>query len=796
MPQHLIERTVLALDTGDLADVWGLQEEISQLFQDRAIPELERLFDRSRDRCLDQVVVDLGTLDRRFLADQFLTKLLAALRQVLQEEESVQPVRDRAGSDREALLYFLRHGRLPWWATSAVWSQWLERWEAVLDQIHWGSTLSPTLQQRLIAQFPEAFRHRLLKQLQPTWTGWNTLLAQGRDLMRSLGLSSSAIQQLERQAWQLLLAELAPDQPSLPVARWMRQWLAQLIVAYRQTVAPDLLQQQPDFVDRQLRNVLTQQPQRSQWLTALDQIAPTPSTPLTDLEVWLYFLQQGQLPPGQPQDLAVWRSRWQALIQSQTDWRQPLQAVISTNPTAQQRLTEQFPHLTEQLAQRSIEPLPNYCDLEVLLYFLQQGHLPPGQPVQDWQTWLDRWQSVTNWQPLQTILTTNPIAYQRLIEQFPETFWQPLIDLIDPLIDPFTDSLPELLTARLTQRSQDLEVLLYFLQHGALPAGQPAQDWQSRWQSLMQSDLPWQDPVRSLLATHAIARHHLITLFPEAFRHQFVLQMQPLWVGWPQLLAEARHCQDNSLAGYEVDQPQTPNLDQHAWQILLAELVASRDAMRPLPASSWIRQWLTQWIPIAPALDRTGLSAPWHSEIDRLLPAPAPALAPDEALYVSQAGLVLLHPFISAYFDAIALLDNDAFCDKPAQQLAIHLLHYLATQQTDVPEYELVLPKILCVWPLDQPVLREMELQIAALQEAERLLQTVINYWEVLKSTSPDGLREGFLQRPGKLTRSRDGNWKLQVQHSAIDVLLGSLPWGLSMVKLPWMSELLLVEWN
>jgi Contractile injection system tape measure protein len=128
--------------------------------------------------------------------------------------------------------------------------------------------------------------------------------------------------------------------------------------------------------------------------------------------------------------------------------------------------------------------------------------------------------------------------------------------------------------------------------------------------------------------------------------------------------------------------------------------------------------------------------------------------------------------------------------------MAIYLLHYLATKQTDAPEYELVLPKLLCGWSLNQPVVRGLDLPSAALEEGEKLLQTVINYWEVLKSTSPDGLREGFLQREGKLTRSGDGNWKLQVEQQAIDILLGSLPWGLSMVTLPWMDELLIVEWH
>jgi len=74
-------------------------------------------------------------------------------------------------------------------------------------------------------------------------------------------------------------------------------------------------------------------------------------------------------------------------------------------------------------------------------------------------------------------------------------------------------------------------------------------------------------------------------------------------------------------------------------------------------------------------------------------------------------------------------------------------------------------------------------------------LIAVINHWEVLKNTSADGLREAFLQRRGKLSRV-DGGWLMQVEQRAIDVLLNKLPWGISIIKLPWMNEMLFVEWT
>jgi hypothetical protein len=36
----------------------------------------------------------------------------------------------------------------------------------------------------------------------------------------------------------------------------------------------------------------------------------------------------------------------------------------------------------------------------------------------------------------------------------------------------------------------------------------------------------------------------------------------------------------------------------------------------------------------------------------------------------------------------------------------------------------------------------------------------------------------------------------LQVEQKAVDVLLNTLPWGIGVIKLPWMKEILHTEWN
>ena len=134
--------------------------------------------------------------------------------------------------------------------------------------------------------------------------------------------------------------------------------------------------------------------------------------------------------------------------------------------------------------------------------------------------------------------------------------------------------------------------------------------------------------------------------------------------------------------------------------------------------------------------------------------------------------------------------------DKLLQpERALCLLHFLTTGQILAPEYELMLPKILCNVPLDSPVESDVELSAIEQEEAAVLLEAVIRHWEALRNTSPDGLRETFLLRPGKVSL-RDGDWLLQVEPQSFDILLDRLPWGISMIKLPWMKRMFWVEWR
>ena len=168
----------------------------------------------------------------------------------------------------------------------------------------------------------------------------------------------------------------------------------------------------------------------------------------------------------------------------------------------------------------------------------------------------------------------------------------------------------------------------------------------------------------------------------------------------------------------------------------------------------------------------------------------------EEGIYVPHAGIILLHPFLATCFSRLRWWEEGRFADEGARENAVFLLHYLATgQRGEIPEYALAFPKIVCGWPAGTPMPAQRTLAEEAYAEGDGLLEMVLQRWDKLSGSSIDGLREGFLQREGKLIR-RGAGIGLLVEQQAIDVLLESLPWNLGVVKLPWLKEIIYIEWR
>ena len=167
----------------------------------------------------------------------------------------------------------------------------------------------------------------------------------------------------------------------------------------------------------------------------------------------------------------------------------------------------------------------------------------------------------------------------------------------------------------------------------------------------------------------------------------------------------------------------------------------------------------------------------------------------EEGIFIVNAGTVLLHPFLKTFFNRIGIVKDNSFIDGDAQVTGIFLLHYLATGRIEAEEFELTLARVLCAMPVETPVEQIAKPDQGFIVEADLLIESVLDQWSILKNTSGAGLREGFLQRPGKLF-TKNGNIYLRVEKSSIDVLLDYLPWNLGIIMLPWMKDILRVEWR
>lgn len=163
---------------------------------------------------------------------------------------------------------------------------------------------------------------------------------------------------------------------------------------------------------------------------------------------------------------------------------------------------------------------------------------------------------------------------------------------------------------------------------------------------------------------------------------------------------------------------------------------------------------------------------------------------------VTNAGLVILWPFLGHFFKHVGLLDEEhKFRDFAARNRAAWLLQVIATKEAHPPEYLLPLNKMLCGMDIETvfdfgPPLKDKE----AL-ECENLLNAVIAQAPILREMTPDGFRGSFLLRPGILG-TRDGMGLLRVERQSYDIVLDRFPWSFEWVKQSWMEAPLRVEWE
>jgi uncharacterized glyoxalase superfamily protein PhnB len=163
--------------------------------------------------------------------------------------------------------------------------------------------------------------------------------------------------------------------------------------------------------------------------------------------------------------------------------------------------------------------------------------------------------------------------------------------------------------------------------------------------------------------------------------------------------------------------------------------------------------------------------------------------------YINNAGIVILHPFLVPLFSQLGYLEDQKWKKERCRHRAVLLLHYLVYGESKVFENEVDLNKIICGVGISDTVNTKWTVTKAEKEKCQELLLSVIEHWSILKDTSVSTLQQTFLQRHGKLTEYKKGQYELVVEQKSIDMLLDHLPWGIRTVKTPWMDNYLTCQW-
>ncbi|MGM9475505.1 contractile injection system tape measure protein [Pedobacter sp. GSP4] len=181
--------------------------------------------------------------------------------------------------------------------------------------------------------------------------------------------------------------------------------------------------------------------------------------------------------------------------------------------------------------------------------------------------------------------------------------------------------------------------------------------------------------------------------------------------------------------------------------------------------------------------------------IKKTIPVKQNKVPENASMLIENAGLIILYPYFKNLFNVLKLLNGNQFIDEFCRNKAIVYLHFLVYNEMPEDESRLVFNKILCgAEPEAVIALNEISFTEEELGESVALKNVLIQHWTKLGSTSIEGLTQTFLIRNGSLIY-RDGSYNLHVERKGFDVLLDTIPWSLSIIRLPWNNYLINLNW-
>lgn len=165
---------------------------------------------------------------------------------------------------------------------------------------------------------------------------------------------------------------------------------------------------------------------------------------------------------------------------------------------------------------------------------------------------------------------------------------------------------------------------------------------------------------------------------------------------------------------------------------------------------------------------------------------------------ISNAGLVILSPFLPMLFMRLNMLSQDrrSFNSNESKVRAIFILqHLIANEDREYDEKDLFLNRLLINYPSNEPLPKRLELNQNELKTIDSLLEAAKANWSKMRNTSMRAFQESFLNRAGVIEKT-EWEWTLTVEERAYDVLLDSIPWSYKLVRFPWMNNMLKVNWR
>lgn len=462
---------------------------------------------------------------------------------------------------------------------------------------------------------------------------------------------------------------------------------------------------------------------------------------------------------------------------------------------------------------------PTGSQLELLAFFLRTGSLP-------W--WVDAGQPHPLHDALKHLIETAPDALRRLLHEVSRSAAQ-LRRLVQTFADETLGQLAAVLAPTLTGgRATDLMAFINLLaQTRRVPVHLlKPQAWLALLELLTRSP--------ELAARPAKLYAAVLTQLATHFAIPYAALLADLEQAWPaaappktlqtaihELLTPAAVSPSLPLAGQiaalraradrlpeplrrqllaELDQLAQPAITGNSRQQALRRIAAQLRASLK-PPFSIDKQALLAELAAWEDISTESMSAAETADLltHRQQPAPPPesadlSFSQADEIYIHNAGLVILWPFLPRFFENLGLLSERRFKDEAAQHRAAGILQYLVHPEAEFPEYLLPLNKVLCGLDLASvfsfgPALTESEIDHCA-----ALLEAVIAQAPILRQMSVDGFRGTFLLRAGSLSR-RDDAWLLRVERASYDVVLDRFPWSWQWLKLPWMDAPLRVEW-